>query len=89
MYGQDDALSQGLDGIQNNFANQWWPRIRVIAYILGGVLALFGLVNVFRQSQRGEENVGKVAGAWVAGLAIFLLGIWAVDTFIIGAATVA
>ncbi|MDT0691226.1 DUF4134 family protein [Salegentibacter sp. F188] len=85
-YGQDN-LTEGLEGISGTFQNEWWPRIKVIAYILAGVFALFGLVNVFRQSQRGEDNVGKVAGAWVGGLAVFLLGIWAVDTFIIGAAT--
>lgn len=84
-YGQDN-LTEGLEGISGTFQNEWWPRIKVIAYILAGVFALFGLVNVFRQSQRGEDNVGKVAGAWVGGLAVFLLGIWAVDTFIIGAA---
>ena len=85
MYGQD-ALSNGLDGVSNTFRDSWWPKIKVIAYILAGVYALFGLVNVFKQSQRGDDNVGKVAGAWLGGLAIFLVGIWAVDTFIIAAA---
>lgn len=83
MYGQDDNLSQGLDGISNNFSQSWWPKLKVIGYILAGVIALFGLINVFRQSQRGEENVSKVAGSWATGLAVFLLGIWAIDTFII------
>lgn len=86
IYAQDN-LTEGLEGISTTFEQEWWPRIKVIAYILAGVFALFGLVNVFKQSQRGEDNVGKVAGAWVGGLAVFLLGIWAVDTFIIGAAT--
>lgn len=85
MYGQD-ALSDGLDGVSSTFRDSWWPKIKVIAYILAGVFALFGLVNVFKQSQRGEDNVGKVAGAWAGSLAVFLLGIWAVDTFIIAAA---
>ncbi|KKM07837.1 hypothetical protein LCGC14_1729940 [marine sediment metagenome] len=58
MYGQD-ALSNGLDGVSNTFRDSWWPKIKVIAYILAGVFALFGLINVFKQSQRGEDNVAK------------------------------
>jgi uncharacterized membrane protein YiaA len=86
MYGQtNDNLTEGLEGISTDFETKWWPSIKTIAYILAGVFALFGLVNVFKQSQRGEDNVGKVAGAWIGGLAVFLLGIWSVDTFIIGA----
>ncbi len=87
MFGQDDAFSEGLGNVESSFRDSWWPSIRNIAYILAGVAAVFGLVKVFQQSQRGEDNVGKVAGAWATGLAVFLIGIWAIDTFIINAAT--
>lgn len=81
-----DAFSDGLGNVESSFRDSWWPSIRNIAYILAGVAAVFGLVKVFQQSQRGEDNVAKVAGAWATGLAVFLIGIWAIDTFIIGAA---
>ena len=85
MMGQD-AFSEGLQGVESSFRTSWWPSIRNIAYILAGVAAVFGLVKVFQQSQRGDDNVSKVAGAWATGLAVFLIGIWAIDTFIIAAA---
>jgi hypothetical protein len=85
-FGQD-AFSEGLGSVETSFRTSWWPSIRNIAYILAGVAAVFGLVKVFQQSQRGEDNVSKVAGAWATGLAVFLIGIWAVDTFIINAAS--
>lgn len=85
MLGQD-AFSEGLGSVETSFRDSWWPSIKNIAYILAGVAALFGLVKIFQQSQRGEDNVGKVAGAWATGLAVFLIGIWAIDTFIIAAA---
>jgi hypothetical protein len=85
MLGQD-AFSQGLGSVETSFRDSWWPSIKNIAYILAAVAAVFGLVKIFQQSQRGEDNVGKVAGAWATGLAVFLIGIWAIDTFIIAAA---
>lgn len=85
MLGQD-AFSQGLGSVETSFRDSWWPSIKNIAYILAAVAAVFGLVKIFQQSQRGEDNVGKVAGSWATGLAVFLIGIWAIDTFIIAAA---
>lgn len=53
-----------------------------IAYLFGAVMAVFGLINLFKGIQSGDANNYTAARGWLAAFFFYLFGIWVVKSFI-------
>ena len=47
-----------------------------IAYLMGGVMAVFGLINLFKGVQSGDANNYTAARGWLTAFVFYLFGIW-------------
>ena len=81
LFGQDlasgvEALEEAGDGIA-----EYFEPIESIVYILAGIMALFGVFQVYTKWQGGDPNVMSSAIGWLSSVLFLIIAITIIKSF--------